>query len=128
MNFAAVEEPMRPRPLGSHHAGILARALGADFLATERTAVVLRAIVLGQPGAVGGRVELGWLLEDEGSLLARLCRLGRGVPNRPHRVPAERRRGPRYGRPAGRGRCYAPHGAQGREEEPGEEGRGRGRH
>lgn len=128
VDFAAVEEPMRPRPLGGHHAGIFARALGANLLAAERTAIVLRAVALGQPGAVGGRVELGRLLEDEGSLLARLRRLRRGVPNRPHRVPAESCRSRRCGRPAGRGRCYAPHGAQGREEEPGEEDRGRGRH
>lgn len=63
MQQSAVPEPVRPRALGRHHAGIMFGVLFRNLIFRQRGTVVLRSCVLPETRAVRRRVELGWLLE-----------------------------------------------------------------
>jgi hypothetical protein len=60
---AAREEPVYARVGRRRHAGVLAHDLGGDFLGAQVAAIVPRAALLGEAGAVRGRGEALWFGE-----------------------------------------------------------------
>lgn len=68
MQQPAVPEPVRPRPLGRHHARVVPLVLGRNLVLGQGRAIVLGDGIALEPRPVRRRVELGRLLQHDGLL------------------------------------------------------------